>query len=907
MDFKIIQDQYRPLPFWSWNDRLEIEETRNQVRQMHEAGIGGFFMHARNGLQTEYMGEEWFENVGAAVMEAQENQMRAWAYDENGWPSGFGAGCVNNLGIEYQQKYLRMEEDFVHKETAICRCGNHYFYYDVNPYYVDTLNPRVVAEFIRCAYEPYYERYKNQIEGFFTDEPQISRNGIPWSFIFEEEYEKKYHENILEHLDQLFLPIGEYKITRIRFWKMVTDLFSESYMKQIYDWCSARNLKLTGHLLLEETLESQLTTNGACMPHYEYFHIPGVDWLGNGIRKCLSALQVSSVAEQLGKEAVLTESYAMCGHNMSFAEFKGLFEWQLVHGVNLLCQHLEGYSNRGIRKRDYPPAMYIQQPWWKNYRIFNEMLAREGMILGCGKKEVKLLVIHPQTTAWSCFDTFSNEGLQQLNENFLSTISALEKKHVAFHLGDETIMERYAMVVGSELWIGNQHYSKIIVKDCELFLESTQKLLDEFVRAGGQIVTPEEVKPRKIISCDDISYTSCSYDDCRIHFFVNSSDQFKCADIFVTGNEIHTDTGDVSSFSGSHMFEPWGSLMLVEEKVCAVVQKNEESIRRNYIKPEGEFHMIASSWNCLTLDQCDYYFDGVLQEEKGYVLNICERANKLERKVRIRQEYAVKFHSIPKVLYLGCETPERFQIEINGKPVLQNIEGFYLDKSIKKIPISEYVHCGMNRITFECDFEQSEEFYRNLKKAYIFESEKNKLTYDMEIEPVYIIGDFSVKTPGKWSLVNEKNWRYRGEFFIDEPLSKLKLMNIEQQGFPFFCGSITVEGELMIHGENPVLMLDKKGINVVEVKIEDKTKVLLSDSALSLEGCQGKVKVALTLTNNLRNVFGPHHLDRGDFYGTAPSVFYKENCVWNQFKGNRWNDDYCFAEMSLYSNRDYNV
>lgn len=83
----------------------------------------------------------------------------------------------------------------------IAKCGEHYFYYEVNSYYVDTLDKKVVAEFIEYAYQPYYEKFQNRIEGFFTDEPQISRNGIPWSFVFEKEYEKRYQENLLEHLE----------------------------------------------------------------------------------------------------------------------------------------------------------------------------------------------------------------------------------------------------------------------------------------------------------------------------------------------------------------------------------------------------------------------------------------------------------------------------------------------------------------------------------------------------------------------------------------------------------------------------------------------------------------------------------------------------------------------------------
>ena len=56
MDFKTIKNDYRPIPFWSWNEKLDVEETRRQVRLMKDAGIGGYFMHARGGLLTEYRG-----------------------------------------------------------------------------------------------------------------------------------------------------------------------------------------------------------------------------------------------------------------------------------------------------------------------------------------------------------------------------------------------------------------------------------------------------------------------------------------------------------------------------------------------------------------------------------------------------------------------------------------------------------------------------------------------------------------------------------------------------------------------------------------------------------------------------------------------------------------------------------
>ena len=78
------QKEYRSIPFWSWNDQLEQEKLIKQIRWMQENGIGGFFMHARSGLQTEYLSEEWMQCIEACADEAQKTDMKAWIYDENG-------------------------------------------------------------------------------------------------------------------------------------------------------------------------------------------------------------------------------------------------------------------------------------------------------------------------------------------------------------------------------------------------------------------------------------------------------------------------------------------------------------------------------------------------------------------------------------------------------------------------------------------------------------------------------------------------------------------------------------------------------------------------------------------------------------------------------------------------------
>ncbi len=85
-------NEYRPLPFWSWNDDLQEEKLVKQIERMKNSGCGGYFMHARGGLKTEYMGDKWFSCIKACAEAGKRLGMQSWAYDENGWPSGFAGG-----------------------------------------------------------------------------------------------------------------------------------------------------------------------------------------------------------------------------------------------------------------------------------------------------------------------------------------------------------------------------------------------------------------------------------------------------------------------------------------------------------------------------------------------------------------------------------------------------------------------------------------------------------------------------------------------------------------------------------------------------------------------------------------------------------------------------------------------
>lgn len=100
--------EYRAKPFWSWNGRLEEEELLHQIDIMKEMGFGGYFMHSRTGLETEYLGEDWFRFTRDCAEYGERNQMESWLYDEDRWPSGSAGGIVTKEE-KFRASFLEMK------------------------------------------------------------------------------------------------------------------------------------------------------------------------------------------------------------------------------------------------------------------------------------------------------------------------------------------------------------------------------------------------------------------------------------------------------------------------------------------------------------------------------------------------------------------------------------------------------------------------------------------------------------------------------------------------------------------------------------------------------------------------------------------------------------------------------
>lgn len=518
--------RYGSIPFWSWNDKLQPEELQRQIRNMKSLGMRGFFMHARGGLETPYLSDEWFDCVDACISEAEKCGMEAWAYDENGWPSGFAGGALLQdsdnhavyLTCGTEDVYPPATEEvlgvYVSEGRRLRRLQRPEE--SSAPYivvrkkrdssYVDTMRADITKKFIQETHAVYAERvekgkFGDVMPGFFTDEPQYYRWATPFSEILPEEFERSYGYSLFDMLPALFLDAEGAEEFRYDYYLLCHTLFIRNFVRVIYDWCENNGVQLTGHAVEESSLAGQMWSCGGVMPFYQYEHIPGIDYLGRGIGNTLAPKQLGSVCAQLGKKQAISEMFGCCGWDVTPKELKRIAELQYSCGVNLMCQHLYSYSIRGQRKRDYPCHYSEHTPWQKYLKEFDRYFNRLGAALSMGEEFAPVLVIHPIHSAYLHYKRRDESGVRELDVALDRLVRTFSDRQIPYHFGDETMMAEFATVKGDTIRVGRCEYNAVVLPDCETLDRKTAELLREYLQNGGRLYCfgriPDRIDGRK--------------------------------------------------------------------------------------------------------------------------------------------------------------------------------------------------------------------------------------------------------------------------------------------------------------------------------------------------------------------------------------------------------------------------
>ena len=466
----------------------------------------------------------------------------------------------------------------------------------------------------------------------------------------------------------------------------------------------------------------------------------------------------------------------------------------------------------------------------------------------------------------------------------------------------ETLMERHGRVEGNKLIIGEQEYTTVILPEYVCFMENTERLLDEFRANGGRIVTDvSTLEANPIIDNEKITFTRREFADFKMYYFVNSEGSEEKATITKGSYAIDIATGERVEFSGEYVFPAYGSLVVIDDGTPASPKERNKELTSLDIS--GKWRVESATYNSLTLDKCDYFFDGELQDENGYVLDILQKTTELHRPVNVRCLFRIDLEYISEKLFLALETPEIFTVKVNGIEIDKTDCGFFRDSAFRLVDIRRYVTLGENVIELLALITQSEEVYENIEKSKRFESEKNKLTYDMEIEAMYLVGNFTVRTDGRFEPIENNAFFYDGGFTVVRPEGEIELKNLEQHGYPFFSGELTVSKKFALDNTDYKLSFTKNGFNSLRIKVNGQYVCTSMWAPYDIDLSEflkiGENTVELTIVNNLRNLLGPHHHVDGELLSVTPGSFYKMPSVFNGFSSGYFTEKYSFVNTGL--------
>jgi hypothetical protein len=373
-------------------------------------------------------------------------------------------------------------------------------------YYIDALNPEATKEFLRHGYDPYASavdgKLTSQMLGFYTDEPAMHyylSGGdvpiVPWTKDMFRRFQARNGYNLRPRLPDLFFDVRpDSARVRYDFYNTLTDFYSQAFYQQIHEWCQQHNVLFTGHLLYEEGLRRLIRVEGNLFRHYQHMDVIGVDHLypiiGNRDRPDEHvAMKVgSSAAHQLGSPRLLCESFGGIFMDATMQRMKWIADWEYVLGVNLLNPHGFHYTLEGPRKRDWPPSMFYQYPWWQYYGEFSNYMSRLSHLLSGGKHVAKVAVLWPMNAMFATYTPQTHNALgDRIERDFNTLTDLLLRLHYDYDYLDEDLLAS-AELNGKTIQVRDEAYELLVLPPMAHLKLSTLEKLEQFVAQGGRVL-----------------------------------------------------------------------------------------------------------------------------------------------------------------------------------------------------------------------------------------------------------------------------------------------------------------------------------------------------------------------------------------------------------------------------------
>lgn len=662
-----------------------------------------------------------------------------------------------------------------------------------------------------------------------------------------------------------------------------------------------------------------------------------------------SVKELRSAANQLGYQRTLCETYGGGGWDVTYEDLKRLGDWTFVLGVNFMNQHLSHITLKGARKYDYPPVFTYHSPWWPHYKSLNDYFGRLSAVLSLGEQINDLLILEPTTTLWNYYSYNENsEALERIGREFQSMITLLEKAQVEYDLGSENIIGDRGTVKDGKFVIGRRSYSVVVIPALVENLEKhTFDLLIQFAEQGGKIISfsiPDRISGELDSKVSEFFKTKNSFvtfldklenETIRDHF-MNPEIQFSMAEggnlyhhrrkykdgqlIFLVNSSLEEaargslKTDGVSAvkmdaFTGELKNYPFSSpgkeltldfelpaagslLLFIGNKKIKTEKHDIKSKNEQIVEGASDLEIVQIRKNAVKVDFCDLfigekeYEDLYFSEAADIVFNeygfegnpwnhsvqyksqIVDRDTFQTGGFRVRYNFKVEGDVSGTGMMICVERPEIFMVQVNGSIVHPLTGEWFLDKSFPVYDINSLVKEGKNTVELQVE----------------------PMSVLAEIEPIYVIGDFSVLPADTGWVINMKNpglepgsWKYQGLPFYSWEVGYRKTYHINdinksyKISIPDWYGTVA---EVLVNEQSAGII----AFEPYELDISDFIKTGTND-------------IEVRVTGSLKNLLGPH------FKNPAPGLASPWN--WRNIDSDIPGNEYQMMDYGLFD--DFNM
>ncbi len=378
-------------------------------------------------------------------------------------------------------------------------------------YYIDAMDPESTAEFLRLGYAPYVDALGNGVRdaegrslvGFYSDEPAMhyfltagDNPIVPWTKDMFRRFHNRNGYDLRSRMVDLFFDVRpEGARTRHDYYSTTTEFYSEAYYRQIRDWCRDNGVLFTAHLLYEEWLRRMVRVEGNLFRHYENMDVVAVDHLYPviGTREQPDqhvAMKVASSAAHHNRSTrLICESFGGIFMDATMQRMKWIADWEYVLGVNMLNPHGYHYTLEGDRKRDWPPSMFYQYPWWPYYQGFSDYISRTSEMLSGGRHVARIAMVWPVHSMFASYLPQAHNADSLATEGGLNVLTdLLLRLHRDFDYLDEEVLARAERSEDGRLLVADEEYELVLVPPMAYVRLATLEALERFVAAGGKVL-----------------------------------------------------------------------------------------------------------------------------------------------------------------------------------------------------------------------------------------------------------------------------------------------------------------------------------------------------------------------------------------------------------------------------------